>query len=83
MIAKLPIDDCESFARFLLTDFERDGETVMVAPGTGFYATPGKGKDEVRIAYVLEEDKLVRAVELLREGLAAYQEATAAAVADR
>ncbi|RLE39408.1 pyridoxal phosphate-dependent aminotransferase [Candidatus Acetothermia bacterium] len=83
VIAKLPIDDCESFARFLLTDFERDGETVMVAPGTGFYATPGKGKDEVRIAYVLEEDKLVRAVELLREGLAAYQEATAAAVADQ
>jgi len=83
VIAKLPIDDCESFARFLLTDFERDGETVMVAPGTGFYATPGKGKDEVRIAYVLEEDKLVRAIELLREGLAAYQEATAATVADQ
>jgi len=74
VIVKLPIDDCESFARFLLTDFERDGETVMVAPGTGFYATPGMGKDEVRIAYVLEEEKLVRAVELLREGLAAYQE---------
>ncbi len=74
VIVKLPIDDCESFARFLLTDFERNGETVMVAPGTGFYATPGMGRDEVRIAYVLEEDKLVRAVELLREGLAAYQE---------
>ena len=73
VIAKLPIDDCERFARFLLTDFEQHGETVMVAPGTGFYATPGKGKDEVRIAYVLEEEKLVRAVELLRAGIAAYQ----------
>ncbi len=73
VIAKLPIDDCERFARFLLTDFDHHGETVMVAPGTGFYATPGKGKDEVRIAYVLEEEKLVRAVELLRAGIAAYQ----------
>ena len=79
IFAKLPIDDCERFARFLLTDFDRDGETVMVAPGTGFYGTPGKGKDEVRIAYVLEEEKLVRAANLLREGIAAYQEAAAVA----
>lgn len=79
IFAKLPIDDCERFARFLLTDFDRDGETVMVAPGTGFYGTPGKGKDEVRIAYVLEEEKLVRAANLLREGIAAYREAVAVA----
>lgn len=73
VIAKLPIDDTEKFARFLLTDFEQDGETVMVAPGTGFYQTPGKGADEVRIAYVLEEEKLLRAVELLKEGLSEYR----------
>lgn len=75
VLAKLPIDDAEDFARYLLTDFDRDGETVMVAPGTGFYQTPGMGKDEVRIAYVLEEEKLRRAARLLREGIASYQKA--------
>jgi aspartate aminotransferase len=73
VFAKLPIDDSEEFARFLLTDFDRDGETVMLAPGSGFYQTPGKGKDEVRIAYVLEEEKLRRAAALLREGISEYQ----------
>jgi len=73
IFVKFPqIDDSEAFARFMLTDFDLDGETVMVAPGAGFYATPGKGKDEVRLAYVLEEDKLVRAVEVLRAGIEAY-----------
>jgi len=75
IIAKLPIDDAEAFARFLLTDFERGGETVMVAPGSGFYETPGMGKDEVRIAYVLEEEKLLRAADLLKDGVAAYRAA--------
>ena len=73
VIAKLPIDDSEAFARFLLTDFDRDGETVMVAPGSGFYQTEGKGQDEVRIAYVLDEEKLRRAAALLREGIREYQ----------
>jgi aspartate aminotransferase len=73
VIAKLPIDDSEAFAQFLLADFERDGETVMVAPAGGFYYTPGRGHDEVRIAYVLEEKKLLRAVGLLKEGIAEYQ----------
>ncbi len=75
VIAKLPIDDAEAFAQFMLTDFDGDGETVLVAPGTGFYQTPGLGKDEVRIAYVLEEEKLVRAVALLKLGLLQYRAA--------
>jgi len=71
--SKFPqIDDSEGFARFMLTEFDMDGETVMVAPGTGFYATSGMGKNEVRLAYVLEEEKLIRAARVLRAGLKAY-----------
>jgi aspartate aminotransferase len=66
------IDDSEEFVKFMLNDFDLDGETVMVAPGAGFYATPGVGHNEIRIAYVLEEAKLVRAVEILKAGLEAY-----------
>ena len=74
MFAKFPqIDDSERFARWLLTDFDFNGETVMVAPGTGFYQTPGKGKDEIRLAYVLGEEKILRAVSLLEKGLAKYK----------
>lgn len=69
---KLPIKDSDHFAQWLLTDFHDKKETVMVAPGTGFYATPGKGKQEIRIAYVLEVKKLTRAMELLTAGLAVY-----------
>ena len=73
IFVKFPqIDDSEAFARFLLTEFETEGETVFVAPGTGFYATPGRGHDEVRIAYVLEEEKLLRAVDVLKVGIEAY-----------
>ena len=68
----LPVDDGDEFARFMLTDFSSNGETVMVAPGSGFYVTPGKGKSEVRIAYVLKESDLARAMEILAEGVAAY-----------
>ena len=74
MFAKFPqIDDSECFARWLLTDFDFNGETVMIAPGTGFYQTPGKGKDEIRLAYVLEEEKIIRAVSLLEKGLTKYK----------
>jgi len=66
------LDDSEAFVRFMLNEFHLDHETTMVAPGAGFYATPGAGQDEVRIAYVLEEAKLLRAVEILRAGLEAY-----------
>jgi aspartate aminotransferase len=73
VFAKFPqLDDSEEFVKFMLNDFNLDGETTMVAPGAGFYATPGMGNDEVRIAYVLEEPKLVRAVEVLKAGLEAY-----------
>lgn len=72
MIVKLPIDDSDAFARFLLTDFSENNETVMVAPATGFYATPAKGKNEIRLAYVLEEKKLERAMELLGKAIKEY-----------
>ncbi len=72
-IPRLPIDDTEDFARWLLTDFSRDGETVMVAPAAGFYATPGLGRNEIRIAYVLEEKALQRAMDLLGEAIKEYQ----------
>ncbi|MEW5826440.1 MAG: pyridoxal phosphate-dependent aminotransferase [Candidatus Bipolaricaulota bacterium] len=77
------VDDSEKFATFLLTDFQKDGETVMVAPGADFYATPGRGANEVRVAYVLEEPKLVRAVEVLKAGLEAYVESRASVAAAR
>ena len=72
-VARLPIDDSEEFARFLLRDFSKDGATVMVAPAAGFYATPGLGKDEVRIAYVLKEPDLRASVALLAEAIPAYR----------
>jgi aspartate aminotransferase len=74
-VARLPVDDAEEFARWLLTDFDRKGATVMVAPAQGFYATPGLGRDEVRIAYVLKEADLRAAVDILAEALPAYRAA--------
>jgi len=70
--ARVPVDDANAFAEFLVRDFEVNGETVMIAPADGFYATPGLGRDEVRIAYVLEEDKLRRAMAIFAAALAAY-----------
>jgi aspartate aminotransferase len=70
--AKIPVDDANAFVEFLLRDFDLDGETVMVAPADGFYATPGLGRDEVRIAYVLEEETLRRAMRALAEALRVY-----------
>lgn len=73
VFVKFPqLDDSEEFVKFMMNEFNLDGETTMVAPGAGFYATPGVGHDEVRVAYVLEEPKLVRAVEVLKAGLEAY-----------
>jgi len=74
-VARLPIDDADEFARFLLADFSHDGETVMVAPAAGFYASPGLGRDEVRIAYVLNCRDLERAVTVFAAGLGAYRRA--------
>jgi len=70
---KLPIRDCDHFVVWMLSEFNLNGETVMVAPAAGFYATPGKGRDEVRMAYVLEVEKIKRGLEILRAGLAKYR----------
>jgi len=69
---RLPIKDSENFVRWMLTDFSVNQKTVMVAPGPGFYASPGRGQDEVRIAYVLKEEDLIEAIEILRLGLEKY-----------
>ncbi|MCD4828018.1 MAG: pyridoxal phosphate-dependent aminotransferase [Candidatus Cloacimonetes bacterium] len=73
VIAKLPIEDSEDFALWLLDKFEMNGKTVMVAPCEGFYATPGLGKDEVRIAYVLNEEALHDAMKLFATALHQYR----------
>ena len=72
VIAKLPIDNAEKFALWLLTDFADNDETVMVSPAADFYATKGLGVDEIRIAYILEENSLIRAMELLEKGIEVY-----------
>ncbi len=73
IIVKLPIKDAEHFVLWMLTDFQLDKETVMVAPGQGFYCSPGKGEDEVRMAYVLKEKDLRRAIVVFKAGLEKYQ----------
>jgi len=72
LMAALPVDDADKFQTWLLEEFDDHGDTVMFAPGEPFYATPGKGKNEVRIAYVLEQEKLERAMDLLALGIKAY-----------
>lgn len=71
-VAKLPIDDADVFCQWMLESFEHEGATVMMAPNTGFYATPGLGKQEVRMAYVLEREEIEKAVACLRAALSAY-----------
>jgi len=71
-IARLPVDDSDKFARWLLEEFEFRNQTVMLAPASGFYSTPGQGKNEVRIAYVLKIDDLKNAMEALAEALKIY-----------
>ena len=72
-IAKLPVNNAEDFSKFLLTDFEDQGQTVMLAPAAGFYSSPELGKDQVRLAFVLESKKLQRAAEILEKALTAYR----------
>lgn len=74
IMAKLPVDDSDNFARWMLESFNVDQETVMVAPGAGFYSTPGKGKQEVRMAYVLETHKLEKAAKIFLEGIEKYNQ---------
>jgi aspartate aminotransferase len=71
-VAKFPVDDAEKFCQWLLEDFEFEGQTVMMAPANGFYATKGAGQQEARIAYVLNQDSLRKAVICLREALKVY-----------
>ena len=71
-VAKLPVEDAEDFCAWCLSDFSYEGEAVMMAPASGFYSTPGLGKDEVRIAYVLKKEDLQRAIFLLEKALEAY-----------
>jgi aspartate aminotransferase len=71
-MAKLPISDIDVFTQWMLTDFNLNGETTMIAPGPGFYATPGKGRDEARIAYVLNVEDLRKAMVILKAGIEAY-----------
>ena len=74
IVAKLPIENAEDFLIWMLTDFNKDGETVMACPAEDFYATPGLGRDEIRLAYVLKEDDLHKAAIILKEGLEKYLE---------
>jgi len=71
-VVKLPVDDAEKFAQWMLSDFHYENQTVMIAPAAGFYSTPGLGKNEARIAYVLKIDDLKKAMKTLEEALKAY-----------
>jgi aspartate aminotransferase len=71
-MVKLPVDDAEKFSMWMLESFEYNKQTVMLAPGSGFYTTPGSGRQEVRIAYVLNTDDLTSAMECLKIGLEQY-----------
>ena len=71
-VAKLPVDDADKFCAWCLSDFQWEGETIMMAPASGFYTTPGAGYNQVRLAYVLKKDDLVRALFVLRKALEAY-----------
>ena len=72
VMAALPVDDADTFQRWLLEEFEDNGETVMFAPGEPFYGTPDTGRNEIRMAYVLKKDDIERAMELLKKGIEAY-----------
>lgn len=71
-VAKLPVDDSDKFCAWCLSDFEYEGQTVFMAPASGFYTTPGAGRNEVRIAYVLKKEDLTRALFVLQKALEAY-----------
>lgn len=71
-VAKFPIDDADRFCQWMLESFEHEGNTVMMAPNSGFYSTPGLGKQEVRMAYVLQEEEIQKAVRCIAAGLAVY-----------
>ena len=76
-VVSLPVDDADRFCQWCLSDFSYEGETVFMAPASGFYTTPGLGRNEVRMAYVLAKEDLARALTVLRHALAAYPGRTA------
>ncbi len=71
-VVSLPVDDADRFCQWCLSDFSHEGETVFMAPASGFYTTPGLGRNEVRMAYVLAKEELARALTVLRHALEAY-----------
>jgi len=71
-IAQLPVENTDDFAQWLLESYHSNNETVMVAPAAGFYSTPGVGLNQVRIAYVLKKEDLIRSVAILKEALRVY-----------
>ena len=73
-IAQLPITNSDAFAQWLLEKFDVNGETIMVAPAAGFYSSEGVGKNQIRIAYVLEKNSLIKAVNILKLALQEYRE---------
>jgi aspartate aminotransferase len=73
LMVRLPVDDADAFARFLVTDFRHEGESVIVAPGSGFYADPADGRQQIRLAAVNDAARLARAIEVLGKGLEAYR----------
>jgi aspartate aminotransferase len=76
IVAKLPIENAEDFIIWMLNDFQINNETVMAAPAEGFYATPGLGRNELRLAYILCKEDLKKAMHIFRTGLAEYQKRT-------
>ena len=72
-IVKLPVKNAENFSKFLLTDFSLDSQTVMLAPAKGFYSSPNMGLNEVRIAFILDQKKLILAATILKKALEAYK----------
>jgi aspartate aminotransferase len=71
-IARLPVDDADKFCAWCLSDFEYEGQTIFMAPASGFYTKPDLGKNEVRIAYVLEKEELQKAMIVLEKALEEY-----------
>jgi len=73
-IVQLPIENSDAFVQWLLEEFDVDGETIMVAPAAGFYSSPGVGLNQIRIAYVLNKESLIKAVHILKQALVVYKE---------
>ncbi len=73
-IVELPVKNTDHFAQWLLEDFDVEGETIMVAPAAGFYSSPNVGLNQIRIAYVLNKESLIKSVHILKEALKVYQD---------